>query len=41
MTYNVREDDLLVTLTIVLSNPAADEVSVSIETNDGSALGII
>ena len=41
VTYNVNEEDQLVTLTIVLSNLAAEEVSVSIETNDGSALGII
>ena len=40
ITYNVNEEDQLVTLTIVLSNPAAEDVSVSIETNDGSALGI-
>ena len=39
VTYNVNEEDQLVTLTIVLSNLAAEEVSVSIETNDGSALG--
>ena len=38
--YNVNEVDQLVILTIVLSIPAAIDLSVDIQTNDGSALGM-
>ena len=40
VAYNVREDQPMVTLNIVLSSPAVQDVSVDIQTNDGSALGM-